>query len=88
MRIQKASDNFTAFSVISGFRCCVNEIQAFLEFYAASNEFLTDWLSRKAGENYHSTLGKIPKECRSHSQQYFHSILTIYILVVSTCLTL
>jgi hypothetical protein len=50
MRIQMTSDNFTAMSVILGFRCCVNEIRALLEFYAASNKFLTHWLSGKAGD--------------------------------------
>jgi hypothetical protein len=50
MRIQMPSDNFTAMSVISGFRSCVNEIRALLEFYVASSKFLADWLSRKAGE--------------------------------------
>ena len=44
------SENSTAVSVILGFRCCVHEIRALLEFHAASKELFTDWLSRNAGE--------------------------------------
>ena len=82
-----ASDNFTAMSVISDFRCCANEIRVIWNFTQLRVSFLPTGCPEKPVQNCHSTLGKIAKEYKSHSPQYFHSILTVYILVVSKCIT-